>query len=194
MKLLLLFLFCILAYANSLAQSKSEVFLMYGYAGNDILMNEDVLGDMGYHGKAGNMYELSYIRFLNRNLAIETGVNYSENEVRMTYFPTGVLHSENIRIKMISIPVWANFSFLKYWFINAGPLVDFEIKHSPSQSTQDQSGIGLGIGVGAKYKLGRITFKINPFIQEHAVVPFLKKQFNEKLIENGVKIGIGYSF
>lgn len=80
------------------------------------------------------------------------------------------------------------------FFINAGATVDFELNTYQNQPTDKQSGIGLGFGLGGKYDFKNTTVLINPFILEHAVIPFDKVEYQERIIELGIKFGMGYNF
>ena len=94
---------------------------------------------------------------------------------------------------MLSVPVYANFTFLKCLFANAGLTADFETSHQSDEIVTNQSGIGLGLGIGGKYNFNRMTVFINPFIQMHAIVTF-QNEGSGSLLDQGLKFGIGYSF
>lgn len=57
-----------------------------------------------------------------------------------------------------------------------------------------QSGIGFGIGAGAEYQYSNFLIYINPTFKIHTVIPFLNEKYQQRLIESGLHIGIGYQF
>lgn len=179
---------------SALAQRRNEIVVNYGFADNDISMDEDIIGDMGFAGKKTAIFELNYLRKLSSTISLETGVAYSRSKLIYHYFPSGVLNTEEQEIKLLSVPFGINFSFLKYLFVSAGAIIDIESGRTSTQATDNQSGVGLYGGVGAKYSIGKFSIRINPFILEHSLIPFEKEAYGQRLWERGVKIGAGYSF
>jgi hypothetical protein len=94
---------------------------------------------------------------------------------------------------MLSMPVYAKFTFFKYLFLDAGISADSQINYQGS-ATFEQSGFGGEAGFGGKYSFGRITLSINPFILDHAVIYLGKTNSNNQLVETGLKFGLGYNF
>jgi len=193
-KVSLIFLLFSLMSIDGFAQLKNEMILSYGYANNDIIMNEDIIGDMGFAGRKTFLLEAGYQRKLNNSFSFESGFAYSKSEIVYNYFPSGVLNTKKLEINLMSFPIGVNFNFLKYFYINAGTIIDFELGRPSDQVTYDQSGFGFYGGVGAKYSIRNFTVKINPFIIEHSSIPFEKEKYNQRLLEKGVRIGVGFNF
>ncbi len=64
---------------------------------------------------------------------------------------------------------------LKYLFVDGGLLADFETNYASSEansSASKQNGIGGELGTAAKYSFKHIQIFVNPFLQNHAIIPF----------------------
>jgi hypothetical protein len=179
--------------AQAYCQSKNSLSLVFGAGGNAIGLIG--IGGPGYQGKGETIYGLNYSRSLTKAFSIETGLEYSVNNVLWdyedAYNPSFTPQKGSIR--MLSVPVYANFTFLKYLFANAGIIADFETNYHSNSITPDQSGIGLGVGIGGKYNFNSMTVFINPFLQWHAIVA-AQNEGSGSLFDSGVKVGIGYRF
>ena len=194
LKKIVLITTCILLALVTFSQTKNRVSIFYSPASNGLLIPEGWLGDMGYTGKGANLYELRYSRQVNRFFSIETGLEYSFNKIEKDYFPTGIMYHEESNIKMLSIPIYGDITFWKYFFVNAGPTIDFELHRQTSESTYNQSGIGFGLGIGGRYTLKNFTISLNPFYQKHLILRSKKGAYHENLYEGGIKLGLGYNF
>jgi hypothetical protein len=185
---------CILLALVTFSQTKNRVSIFYSPASNGLIIPDGWLGDMGYSGKGANLYELRYSRQINRFFSIETGLEYSFNKIEKEYFPDGIMHYKESNIKMLSIPIYGDITFWKYFFVNAGPTIDFELHRQTSESTYNQSGIGFGLGIGGRYTLKNFTVSLNPFYQKHLILRSKKGAYHENLYEGGIKLGLGYNF
>jgi len=192
MKSKLLLLSLLLLSASAYCQSNS-ISVVYGVGTNTI--GNAGIGAAGYAGKGETLYGLNYTRNLSKSFSIETGLEYSTNNVLWdyedAYDPTFKPQKASIRI--VSVPVYVNFTFLKYLFADAGVMADFETNYHSDSITPNESGIGLGLGIGGKYNFKRVTVFVNPFLQTHAIIAFQDKG-GGTLSDTGVKFGIGYRF
>ncbi len=190
-----LVLLIFLTHINLKAQFNS-LGLSFGFAHNELIRNDNLDGGASYVGKGNLTYGFFYQRKFNENLALETGLGYENNTIKVIpeYFPDILLPTYEIKIKIINIPVFVKYTFFRYFFINAGTMLDFEINRDKYQNTDDQSGIGFGGGIGGQYTFHNFTLSINPFLKYHAVIPFHKEQHQQHLTETGFKFGIGYNF
>lgn len=174
-------------------QMKNDLSVVYGFAGNSI--GSIGIGGPGYEGKGEDIYGLNYRRSLTKCFSFETGIEYSVNNVLWNYVDA---YQPNFRpqpasIRMLSIPVYANFSFFKYLFADAGVIADFETNHQSDKIISNQSGIGIGIGIGGQYYINKMILFVNPFLQSHAIVAYNNKNGGQ-LYDQGVKFGVGYRF
>jgi len=149
---------------------------------------------MGHTGEGAKLYELKYSRQINRFFSIESGLEYSINKIETVSFPDGMNHYNESNIKMLSIPVYGDLTIWKYFFLDAGPTIDFELHRQTSESTYNQSGIGFGLGIGGRYTLKNFTISLNPFYQKHLILRSKKGAYHENLWESGIKLGLGYNF
>ena len=80
----------------------------------------------------------------------------------------------------------------KFLFVNGGLLLDFEVEN---EVIDPQSGFGLGIGIGGEYIFtSGFNIFVNPYLNQHALFPFQKEQHHQRLLDAGVRLGVGYRF
>lgn len=175
-------------------QYKNNLSLVYGTASNSIYTAKQI-GGPNYEGKGELLVGLKYSRKLTKSFAIETGINFSVNKIQQTseFLPFRPRTVSNGKIDILSVPVYANYTFLKYLFVNAGITTDFEINRNENSIVNNQSGIGTGFGIGGKYDFKKISVFINPFLHGYATIPF-HNQNNGEILEAGLRMGIGYNF
>ncbi|TDN81561.1 outer membrane protein with beta-barrel domain [Salegentibacter sp. 24] len=193
MKKFLLPLFVLFLSLNLYSQTQNEIRLYYGITDSNLLRSERV--DGAGNSDIENSYELGfrYLLAITDNLALETGLNYWQGDVvTSSALPRPGEASSSQELQTTSIPIFANFTFLDYFFVNGGPVMDFQ--GSASQSIDPQTGIGVGFGLGAQYAFNNFNIYINPNFRRYAVVPFEEKNFHQKLTTFGVQLGIGYKF
>jgi hypothetical protein len=117
-------------------------------------------------------------------------VNFLTADVKKDSFFGGIMYD---KIKMITIPAIAKFTFLKYLYADFGLLLDFQTNYSTASAAPNQSGIGFEGGLGAKYNFGSVQVFVDPYFQYHGLTQFNKGQGFE-LLNSGVKFGVGYNF
>jgi hypothetical protein len=180
--------------AKTYAQQNNTLSVIYG-TGSDAIFNGSP-GAAGFSGKGQTIYGLNYIHHIGGAFSIETGVEYSVNNLLWdyedAYDPT--FRPQKTSVKLLSVPVYANFTVWKYVFFNAGLSADFETDQPADRLAPKQSGIGLFLGGGGKYTFSHIFLFANPFIQAHNIVPFGTSGGGGLLMNSGFKFGIGYGF
>lgn len=177
---------------SSFSQENNEILIYYGMSDAKLLRTDDLTG--AGSEEVENLTELGfrYRRKINDRLAIETGVNYATADLKITpHYMGEPVQTRAEEFELISIPIYANYTLWKYFFINGGPMVDFQLSETSADS---QSGIGYGLGFGGKYNFKNFSIFLNPNFKRHAVIPFEKEQFHQKLTEFGIQFGLGYSF
>ena len=178
-----------------LAQNNHKFSFSYGIATNELIRTTSIEGSGSYNGEGSRIYEFGYTQKIRKIFSIKTGLSYSENEFIITAAPTGIdvqpFYSE---IKLISIPVYANFNFGKYIFIDGGLIVDFEINNTETRSIDNQTGIGFGFAGGLQYEYKQFGIFISPFFNIHSVIAFQKENYQQHLTESGFKFGLSYRF
>ena len=193
MKIRLIFIIFALLSTRAYCQSKNDLSLVFGTGSNGI--SAIGIGGPGFSGKGVTIYGLKYSRSLSKSFSIETGLEYSVNNVLWDYKDAYDPHftPQKVSIRMVSVPVSLKLTFLKYLYTNVGLIADFETNQHSDSITPNQSGIGLGLGIGGKYDFDRMTVFVNPFFQLHTIVAF-QNEGNGTLYDTGVKFGIGYRF
>ena len=178
------------------AQNKGGLFFTYSLSSALPAYNRSGMdGGPGYDGKQSSTIGLHYIIKSNKLVAFETGIEYGNYKftIKPAFYPGIDQTAKPSKAELITIPVYANITFLKYAFINGGALIDIEI--NKQNTIQNQSGIGFGLGLGGKYNFNKIDIFVNPFLQRHAFISLEEKNDNRlSLINPGVRVGIGYTF
>lgn len=177
---------------SAFSQTQNEVRLYYGITDSKLIRSEEIAG--GGSSDIENSYDFGfrYLLAVTDNLSLETGLNYWRGDVLVTSAPMPERTTRSEELQTTSIPIFANYTFLDYFFVNGGPVMDFQ--GSESEGIDPQAGIGIGFGLGAQYTYNNFNFYINPNIRRYAVIPFEEKDFHQKLTTFGVQLGIGYKF
>jgi len=184
-------LFITIMTLQSYAQKSNEFRFYYGTSDSKLL-REPMYGGGGYQSEKFNEFGMKYLKQLSDNFSIETGINYSKSDVKITpEFMGKPVQSRYEKLEIVSIPIYANYTFWKYLFVNGGPILDFQ---TSDNSTDSQSGIGYSLGIGGKYDFNKFLIFINPNFKRHSVIPFEKEIYHQKLTELGIQFGIGYKF
>lgn len=174
------------------SQKTNEIGIYYGFADSEFLRNEHVVGAGGTDNQNSFNIGIKYLRKISNKLCIETGFNYMKTSVTLTNsssYPAPIPRIEDYNL--FSIPIYANYTFKKYFFLNGGPIIDFQDK---KETLDSQIGLGYSIGFGWKYVFNDIIFFINPNFKRHSVVPFDKEKYHLRLTEFGIQLGAGYTF
>ena len=189
----LLTIITLLMTIQSYAQNSNELRVYYGISQSKLHIHEGLTGAGGFELKDFNEYGFKYLRRISGKLYLETGINYLKADVKHGYITADGLpgESEYEKLEIISIPIYANYTFLKYLFINGGPILDFQTSDNISDS---QSGIGYSLGIGGKYYFNNLLIFVNPNYKRHSLIPFEGKNIVNKMTEFGVQFGVGYKF
>jgi uncharacterized metal-binding protein len=195
MKLKLTILTLVLITTQVYSQTKNTLSLMYAPGSGNINIHS-AIGDFGYVEKPSKSFGLSYTRQLNKIVSFETGLRYSQNDIEESVMSDGGgpgrLHDQ---LNMVSIPLLAKLTFLKYLYVDMGFDVDFQTNYSDASIAPSQSGIALEAGVGAKYSYKSIMLFICPYLQYHSLTRFGSNKGQDfELMNTGVKFGLGYNF
>lgn len=188
---LFLTLFLAIITLQTYSQNSNEFRVYYGTS-DSVFLIAPMYGGGGYQNEKFNEFGIKYLRLLFDNFYIETGINYAKSDVKITpEFMGEPVQSRYEKLEIVSIPVYANYIFWKYAFVNGGPILDYQ---TSDNSTDSQSGIGYSLGIGGKYYFNKFLIFINPNFKRHSVIPFEKENNPQKLTELGVQIGLGYKF
>jgi hypothetical protein len=171
------------------SQSKNDISVLYGESTTNVDIH-GAIGDYGYNPKTGTLFGITYTRMVNKLFSLETGLISSDDKVQLNSDLPGTYQGNHDgEVKALSIPLMAKFTFFKYLFADGGFLFDKQTNYTNSNVVGDQSGLGGELGVGAQFTFMRLRVFVNPFVRQYNIT-----KFNNNLLEDGVKFGLGYSF
>lgn len=174
------------------SQQSNEVRTYFGFIDSKLLRSENFDGGASYSNENSYEFGVKYLKKLTPKLSIETGINFMSSNVKISPNLIGAnIEPYYENLKMISIPMFINYSIGKYFFLNGGPVLDVQ---KSTELFDSQSGFGYGIGFGGKYSFEKFLIYLNPNFKRHSVVPFEKENYHQKLTEFGIQLGIGYKF
>lgn len=177
---------------QSYSQSSNELRIYYGFSDSKLERNTVLTGSGYSEVENSKEFGIKYLKQIKNNLRIELGLNFLKADLILHGAPMiPEIPTRYEKLEMVSIPIYANYTLWKYLFVNAGPILDFQTSEN---STDSQSGIGYSIGFGGKYDFNNFLFYVNPNYKRHAVLPFEKENYHQRLKEFGIQFGIGYKF
>jgi hypothetical protein len=192
MKFRFIFLLAILISNLAYSQSKNNLSLVYGAAGN-IVDIHGVIGDFGYNAGSTTLFGISYVRTLTHEFSLESGIIYSDNQTQLSSIQAGREFIYNEHIKMLSVPLLLRRNFLKYFYFNFGLNIDAQTNYTNDGSALNQSGIGYEMNLGGQYNFNHFTVFVAPFFQAHGLIRFNDNQTGN-LLDTGIKFGAGFKF
>ena len=198
MKLRITLLLCLLPGMYIFGQNKNTIAFQAGFSCTSVYTTgaySNYNQDVSYRINAGPLYQLSYSRAFSHLFSLEGAIVYSHNKVQTVqpyYGEMPVIN--NSAVNIVSVPVYAKFSFLSYIFIYGGLSLDQQTNSSSNDLFPDQSGFSAEAGIGGKYNFRRIVLIVNGFIRDHATFYIGTTSSNNSLVDEGIKLGIGYTF
>ena len=139
-------------------------------------------------------YGISYLKPLNKWLDIETGLEYLSCPIE-TKSIVGTINgvttlTRSATLSMLTAPVTVRANFLKYFFVNAGLLLDVDV--SSNSIVNSQSGLGSVLGLGVKYDFKNgISVFVNPYSKIH-LFPLTFERDQQHFMESAVRFGVAY--
>lgn len=161
---------------------------------NDVVRFKELIGSASYDSDKFFTIGINYIRPLNNCLDLETGIEYSKQNIIVN---AGVYPGANTPRKadfsLINIPVSLRANFLRLFFVNAGLVLDIDAE--TSSPIDNQTGIGglFGIGIYHDFNCGASIF-VNPYMKAHSLIQFSSEKYPQRLMESGTRIGLMYNF
>ncbi len=134
-KLIIISTFILLISTSSHSQVKHEIGVIYGKSSGaavfSILRNGFLMGASSSSLKNNNTIGIRYFRSLQtkKKLKLELGLNYLSGTLKIIPAPTGDPISDAPIYEdfmLISFPIYINYSFWKYFFLNTGVLLDYQ--------------------------------------------------------------------
>jgi hypothetical protein len=181
---------------HSFAQDKNTLYLTYAYSGAMPVNNKRLEGAPGYDGKAASTFGLRIIARSHNIVSFESGLDFvsASFAVRPAFYPGTEMTPRRETLSLLSVPVYANLRFLKYFFVNGGALLDFDVTNKHGNTVKDKTGLGFGVGIGGRYNLKKISILINPFFQSHGYFSLNQSGTGQSLFNAGGRVGLGYRF
>jgi len=161
---------------------------------NDVARFRSVIDDSSTGAGKSFTYGISYLKPLNKWLDIETGLEYLSCPIE-TKSIVGTINgvttlTRSATLSMLSMPVTVRANFLKYFFVNAGLLLDVDV--SANSIINSQSGLGSLLGLGLKYDFKNgISVFVNPYSKIH-LFPLSLERDQQHFMESAVRFGIAY--
>ncbi len=190
---------CLLASCQFLSAQESKglkngkIGVSASYGVNEIFRFEELIGAASYNGSNFFTGGISYALNMNKWLEIETGLEYSKHNfyINPNVSPYIDVVPKHESFEIINVPVNVKANFLKFFYINAGAIVDIDV--SQNSSIDRQTGLGTVMGVGIKYDFdfGGSVF-INPYTKVHTLIPFTAEDYQQRVWEKGFRIGVTY--
>ncbi len=178
--------------SKGLNDGKIGIFSSLGV--NEVFRFEELDGAASYNGKNFFAGGISYALNMNKWLEIETGLEYTKhNFYIIPNLPPYIdVIPEKESFEIINVPINVKANFLKFFYINAGTIIDIDI--SQNSSIDRQTGFGTVMGVGIKYDFdfGGSVF-INPYTKVHTLIPFIEEDHQQRVWENGFRFGVTYN-
>ena len=186
---------CALSFAQpSKSAEKQKLELTTSLFGeNDLIQFQDLVGAPSYDGVSYFFVGLTYLRSINLLLEWQTGIEYAHHKVQINpnVGPDVNAVSREEQLDLVVIPIGVRLNFLKYFFLDGGALLDLDL--TSSGSVDSQSGVGINLGVGCSVPVvPRLSFVLKANARAHALVPFSSEKYHERLLENGVHLGLSY--
>lgn len=187
----LLIIFFLLLGLKGFSQLPDEINVYAGINNSEIGKFQEVDGGGSYHPENNFEIGVQFLLDITDDLALETGINFWRSDVVIHSAPFPEIYTSRERLEITSIPIFANYSFLNYFYVNGGPVMDFQLSDNTFDST---SGIGVGFGAGAKYHFENFAVFLNPNLRIYSVIPFEEESNHRKLSSLGLRLGFGYRF
>ncbi len=186
-------LFC-LGQENDLLSKKQSIGLAFSTLGNsDLISFENFEGGGSYDSKYHYSVGVYYQRYLNDWLQIESGIEYSNQNLDFVIGNPPPDRTLPTKFSMLDIPIALRMNFAKFFFINMGTLMTIDIADSYYSDPQSGLGVVLGFGINFMTQSG-INLFVNPYTEAHSLIAFNKQQFHHHLLESGIRFGVGYRF
>jgi len=182
------------ALGNETPARKGQIGItLSSFGSNDVITFQKLIGAASYNGDQFYTLGISYLYPLNNTFDIETGIEYSNHKIIIDpeVSSGGILPSYREKFSLISIPATARVNFARFFFVNGGIFLDIDATNPMPVDSQTGIGANLGMGVKYKFKCGATAF-VNPYLKAHSLVPFSSGQYQQHLMESGLRFGLMY--
>jgi len=145
-----------------------------------------------YHFQKGYKIAFNYSYQLKDNFRIISGLQHQEQWMQSrNVSTTGELRTRDIKVETLNIPFYANLTFLKYLFLEGGPLLN--IQTNKPYGVDKQTGIGFSGSLGAQYSFNRISFFVKSQGQIQTLISFNEENSRLRNISNSISFGVYFT-
>lgn len=162
------------------------------FGNSEAIYFQELAGAASTAGSGLSGFGIGLLQPLNTHWGLETGLEYTRHSLRLIpNVPPGSGISEtNFKIDLLTLPIGARLKVFKGVFLNSGFLFDVDL--SKTKVVDSQTGIGTVLGLGVQFNLGnRVSVFVNPYFKAHGLIPFSKDNYPQRLMESGIRIGLG---
>lgn len=186
-KLIVLILFMIGLISPSIGQ-ENTYGLNFGM-GSGFILRPALDGGASYNLNSGFSIGFDYSRKMRDNLHFQTGLNWYSNSVSVTpsFYPNIDMSPKTNDLSLLYIPLFLKANMSRYFFVNGGLIIDYDITRNKIISSQ--SGIGSGIGLGTNI-VNRENFgiQLNPYLNVHGIIRIKQENYPERVLDGGIKL------
>lgn len=190
MKRIVLVLLLLISVQALFAQKKNTIKLYYG-SSDAFFAQKRLSGGGGYDINHFNEFGLRYNYPLSTKFSLESGINYSWADITITSAPMPAQTTRYEKFKLLSFPFYGKYNFGKYFWLNGGPILDFQ---QSTNSNDKQSGIGYSLGLGSQIYFKNFFIYVNPNYKRHDLLAFHPEKYQQRLTEIDFQFGLGFNF
>jgi hypothetical protein len=162
---------------------------------NDVIRFDDLVGAAEISGVSFYTIGVSFVHPINKWLESETGIEYSSHDILIhpNVPPDMDQTPQEESFSLINIPISFRANFLRFFFVNAGAIVDIDA--STTHVIDNQAGIGALLGVAVKYDAPfGLSIFMNPYARYHSLIPFSQGSHHQRVYDSGIRVGMSYTF
>ena len=114
---------------HTFAQTKNTVYVTYSFSNATPIYNKHLDGSSGYDAKGASAFGVRLVTKSSKMIAFETGIDFISCKFNLEpAFHPGIDMTPRLEsMRLLSVPVYVNLTFLKYFFINGCALLDIDI-------------------------------------------------------------------
>jgi len=157
--------------------------------GSGIILRSALDGGASYNLNTGYSIGFAYSRKLKDNLQFQTGLNWYSNSVSVTpsFYPGIDMTPRTYDVSLFYIPVFLKVDLSRYFFVNAGLIIDYD--NSKNNYIASQSGVGSGIGIGTNIvNTKKFGVQLNPYLNLHGLIMTKQENYLERVFDGGIKL------
>lgn len=155
---------------------------------------QELAGAASTSGNGLSGFGIGLLQPLNAHWSLETGLEYTRHSLLLipNVPPGSNIAETDFKIDLLTLPIGARLQVFKGVFLNSGFLLDVDL--SKNKVVDSQTGIGTVLGLGVQFSLGKaLSVFANPYFKAHGLIPFSKDNYPQRLMESGIRIGLGFN-